>query len=175
MKWFLKLIGGLIVAFVVIGFLFPASYQTKLDLMVDKSDSSLYTTVSDLKTWKKWSYWEVTDTAMRVTYGAKTQGLGAAYTWGNKESAIGTLTIVTADPYRLIEYEAKFDTDLPPAKGWYSFKKMGDRTLVESGFYMEHGYNPLNRWFGILFGQEMDKAIEHNLYTLRDLKEINSK
>jgi len=52
---------------------------------------------------------------------------------------------------------------------------MGDRTLVESGFYMEHGYNPLNRWFGILFGQEMDKAIEHNLYTLRDLKEINSK
>ncbi len=169
-----KILIGFFVAIIVlllIGFVFPSKLDMSQSILVNAPASYTFEEVSDLRNWKHWSYWQVRDTSMKITYGSISVGHNASYSWTSREGS-GSLNITENIINELVKFDLLFMEDGSPAGGWYSFQSAGDQTKITCGFQYNHGLNPLSRWFGkFLLEPEIKKAFDHDLHKLKELAE----
>ena len=108
LKWFAIVLGVLLLAFVITGFLLPSSYSLERSVLIHASPEQIHQLVGDLRRWPEWSPWEEMDPSIETTYGSSTTGVGASQTWTG-DSGGGELTFTQSDPLSGIEYEMSFD------------------------------------------------------------------
>ena len=129
----LKIIGIFIVLvialYLVACMMGPKRVDAERSTTINAPVSLVYNTITDLATWKDWSYWTVQDTGMQITYGDKTSGLGANYRWVDGKGETGKMEIVEAEPNQRMKSQIQFGN-------WPGYSN-GEWTLTEG----EEGVN----------------------------------
>lgn len=97
---FLKYLIYFLVAILVIYLILCAVAPKQLDVEATESIEApanmVYNQAANLKNWANWSAWNKMDTSMVTTYGDKTEGVGASYSWTSEMMGAGGLKIVEA-------------------------------------------------------------------------------
>lgn len=108
----LKIIGILLLVLIgvyLIGCLMgPKRVDATRSISIDAPVGLVYHTISDLSTWENWSYWNQMDTAMKVTYGDQTAGLGASYSWVDGKGETGNMEIIEAEKDQRMKTRIQF-------------------------------------------------------------------
>ena len=101
---------GVIVAGVLIAaMLRPKEFRVERSILSAASAKDIYAVFSDLHRWREWSPFDKHDPGMKTEYGDPAQGVGSSFAWdGNSRVGSGKLTIIRAEPDRLVELKLEF-------------------------------------------------------------------
>ena len=118
---------ALIVIGLIASFLLPSKINFVHEQKLDSSPEAVFAQINDLKNWDNWSVWNQMDPDMEKTYGDKTAGPGAWYSWksDNKNVGSGKMTISNSVPNESVDTELDFgdqgqataNLNLTPADG----------------------------------------------------------
>ena len=178
---YLKYILLLLLIIVVGGAIYIAtlnnSYNIKRTKLIKAPVQVVFDNINDYKNWPSWSPWIEQDTLTQLTYGNKTSGVGASYTW--KSDLIGEGNMETTE---VIDNQSINQT-ITFVKPWestsdiyWNFKPTDDGTEVTWGMkgnldFMEKAY--------MTFSGGMDKQIgvdyERGLAKLDSVIQVNMK
>ncbi|MGV6829127.1 MAG: SRPBCC family protein [Flavobacteriales bacterium] len=122
------------------------NYDIKDTAIIKAPIEMVFNQVNDLKNWEHWGPWKKEDSTMVFTYGNKTQGEGAYYSWkGQMDGAMKTtkvienkeilqdLTLFTPAGERNPEVYWKFETVPDGTK--VTWGMTGEHTLIDKMFY----------------------------------------
>lgn len=162
----------LIIIVVVIGGYFiwnatlPADYHVERSTVVDASPEVVYDYVSDFKTWPEWGVWFEQDSTMKTTFGDKTKGVGASYSWTNDQQQNGSMSIVDAVENKSMKTELSFE-GMGTSNGSWTFEPTEDgKTKVTWGF---SGEFPLYmRWMGASMEKYIGPDFESGLANMKE-------
>ena len=165
----LCLLLGLIVVFVVIGWLRPREITIERAIGIDQPADTIFPWIANLRTWPEWTVWnKQEDPSLAYSYSGPESGLGAAMTWTAKKMGDGMLTINDAKPDRFIRYEMRMKDRPIVVRGNIELESVGGgATLVMWFDNVDLGANPLRRWLGLLLRPMLEKAYRRNLTGLK--------
>ncbi len=137
----MKFLKGLLIVIVVLFGAFciwmatlSGDYEVSRSEVIDAKPEVVYSNVSDFKTWPQWSIWFEKDSTMKTTWGDKTQGVGASYSWTSENSGSGTQSITDAEANQELETHISFD-GMGESDGYWKFEEVeGGKTKVTWGF-----------------------------------------
>lgn len=175
---FLKYFSGTIAVVFVVVFLgslvLPKTYYLERSIEIDAPVVNVFPLVGELRNWSEWSSWYEMDPELKVTYGAKTTGLGGSYSWTGEKAGTGTITISEFDPPTKVAFKLVF-------KGWENSPSASSFTLTTSEtktdckvtwvFSGEFHGNPIQRYFGLMFEKLVGGEYEKSLANLKALVE----
>ncbi len=75
---------------------------------IEATPVAIFSQIADLRNMQNWSKWILEDTAMELTYGKSTSGIGGTYSWKSKKSGEGSMTITNLDENKLLAYDLSF-------------------------------------------------------------------
>lgn len=161
----------LILALVLIGFLLPGELQISRSASMNASPENVFEEINDLKKWQEWQYWNTLDPDMQITYGDKTVGTGANYSWkGNSQVGEGTITITESIPNKSVASDLAF-AGSDPAKALYSIQEQGDSVTLTLNVDLNLGANPVMRWMGLFMKGHMNSAFDYGLNNIKQRAE----
>ena len=168
------LLGILIVAalLVIIAFFLPQQVHVERSLSMDAPAKIVYNQVIDLHSWDKWAKWNQIDPEMKVEYINAGVGENAGYSWSSENPQLGSgqLMITAAVPYNSIATTMDFMEE-GTATGYFVFSEEGNSTTVSWGFDTDLGFNPIDRWFGLMFDRMLGPDFEEGLENLKVVSE----
>ena len=158
----MKLLKMLLLAVVVLGvalvggsLFLPATTHVERSATIDAPPSEVFATLDSFEHFSKWSPWAEMDPNAKYTYTGPASGVGARMAWvGNQSVGSGSQEILESVPHTRIVNALDFGGS--KAKATYLLAPDGTGTRVTWSLDSEHGYNPINRWFGAL---ALDKMI----------------
>ena len=165
----LYLVLGLIVVFVLIGWLLRREITIERAIGIDKPADTIFPWLANLRTWPDWTVWnKQEDPSLAYSYAGSDSGLGATMSWTAKKMGDGKLTINDANPGRFIRYEMRMTGRLIVVRGNIELESAGGgATLVMWFDNIDLGANPLRRWLGPFLKPAMEKAFHRNLTGLK--------
>ncbi len=169
MKIFWRVLFGLIILFLILGFLTPKHHFIKREAVIDAPKELIHDQINELKKWDTWSPWEQEDPSIKKTYGPSTSGSGSYYSWDSKHSGKGKMTIIKSTPDS-INTEVVF-VGMGTAKSTYSFTKQDLYTNVVWNFNYDTPF-PWNVVNWIMGGDKsVGKQFEKGLASLKQVCE----
>lgn len=123
---------GLLVLLLVVGMVLPNEYEVTRSTNIEAPPVIVYGQVNDLTKWEAWSPWKERDPGMKITYGDKSIGEGASYSWTGDVSGSGTLTIIGAEMGSRIDTRVEFDGQ-GEGNGFWTFEPDGNGTKATWG------------------------------------------
>lgn len=121
-----KIILGIIVLIIAGYFIWmatlPSDYYVERSTTINANPKRVYATVSDFKTWRDWSKWHKMDPDMEVTYGERSAGEGATYSWKGEKAGAGTQTITAAVPNESMDTHIAFE-GMGESDGHWTFEE----------------------------------------------------
>lgn len=162
----------LIVAVLLIGFLLPGKMEITRSTSINASAENVFDEFNDLKKWQEWQYWNTLEKPeeMILTFGDKTEGTGAWYSWDGKKTGKGKITITESVPNKSVASDIEF-TGSGVAKGLYTVEPEGEGTKASMNFVFDNGMNPIGRWFSIFMKGELEKAFDYGLARIKERAE----
>lgn len=107
------LIGLGVLALALAKRLLPADWEVQSEITVRAAPVEVHRDVSDLRTWRAWSYWKKDDGYL-WSYGDPYAGAGATASWSSADHGRVGLRILESSPETGVHYEAIL---LPPGEG----------------------------------------------------------
>jgi len=108
-KKILIVLGGLIVAFLIIVALQPSGFSVARSITIKAPPAAPFAQVNNLHKWQAWSPFEKLDPAMKRSLEGPEEGVGAIYRWaGNDQAGEGSMTIVESRPGELVRIQLDF-------------------------------------------------------------------
>ena len=159
----------LIVLILLAGLFLPKNAHVESSVLVNAGPDILFDQVNDLHNWGNWSPWVSEDTTMKITYGDKTNGAGASYSWISRHSGNGSLTISKSDPDSLVQTELDFHS-AGTAYSPFKFEPEGKLTKV-TWAYDNPKLSYLERYFVVLFRKNMMNMLQKGLDGLKHTAE----
>ncbi|TQV88365.1 SRPBCC family protein [Aliikangiella coralliicola] len=154
MKTFLKIFGGLIVIFIVVGLFLDNKINITREIEVNATPEQIHVYVGDLNKWPEWTPWAEMDPTMKTIPGDLSSGVGASQSWKG-ESGSGGLKFTESSPTKGIAYDMTFDGDPTVYIAGMRYKSNGNTTTVS--WYMTGEMGPII--IGNYFAQLMDTLI----------------
>ena len=109
----LKFILLTLMLLLVIGALYLGSldgkYDVKRSMVVQAPPEVVFSELNDYRNWEEWGPWYEEDSTIAVTYGEKTSGVGASYTWTGADGNGRMRTLKLEEPTN-IDQEIYFET-----------------------------------------------------------------
>jgi uncharacterized protein YndB with AHSA1/START domain len=172
MKKFLRKIGLwlgiLILALVLISFLFPTEVKVKRSILVAAPIDRVFDHVNDLRNWEKWSPWKRMDPSMVMTFSNPPLGQNAFYKWESKNKHMGNGTLTLTRVVTNEEIEAAIDFgghDAAMSKFNFTHK---DEQIEVTWAVTEHvGGWPWNRYMGFMMRKMLAKQFDNGLKALK--------
>jgi ribosome-associated toxin RatA of RatAB toxin-antitoxin module len=128
-------IASVLLVGIVLLFALPRHYQVERSIVVAAPVEEVFDQVNDLEKTEAWSPWKATDQTLVYTYGDKTVGAGASYTWTGRKSS-GRLEVVVSEPYTHIE-NAVHSPDMGETIEHWTFEETGDGVVVTWSYSSE--------------------------------------
>ena len=171
-RYFLRLVLAftLIVALLALaGFFLPRSYRVVRGVEVAAAPDVVYPLVGDLARWKEWSPWIGRDPGMVTTFSAATAGVGAWTEWRSESQGGGRAEIVEALSPERMRYRMSFAGVAVPTEGSFELVGTGGGRGTHITWTSEArlGWNPLNRWLGLLLRRSEGQGMAQGLEALR--------
>lgn len=116
---------------VVVSFFLPTDVHVERSKVMNVTPDQAYALVSDLEQWPSWMPWLKLDPTMEISYGEKTVGAGASYSWvsQNPDVGSGTLTIKEAVENESMNNELAFE-GMGTSMGSWKFEAVEGGTKV---------------------------------------------
>jgi hypothetical protein len=168
LKWFALVLGVLLLAFIIIGFLLPSGYALERSLLIKASPEQIHQLVGDLRRWPEWAPWEDMDPSVETLYGPTTTGVGASQTW-TSDSGGGELTFTKSDPLNGIEYDMSL-SGAYLCVGVVRYEVMPTGTQVTWSMSGEMD-NFIGRYMGLLMNSMVGPPFEAGLAKLKTAAE----
>jgi uncharacterized protein YndB with AHSA1/START domain len=174
----MKLLKWLLVTVVVLGIVLvggslflPATTRVERSATIDAPAAEVFATLNSFEHFNEWSPWAGLDPGAKYTYSGPAAGVGARMEWvGNASVGSGSQEILESVPDTRVVNALDFGAS--KARATYALVPDGAGTRITWSLDSEHGYNPINRWFGAL---ALDKMIgrdyENGLSKLKALLE----
>lgn len=124
--------------------------------------SYVFGQVNDFKNWPNWMPWKDVDPDMKMTYGEKSSGEGAYYSWESDKAGNGNQTILASRENEAIETLINFEGQ-GSSNGHWKFTPSGDKTDVSWSMTIDAGYNPIGRVFNLMMDNMLGKDFEKGL------------
>lgn len=117
-------------------------FQVEQQQLMMAPQEVVFNEVNNFTSWKNWEPWSKEADDMIITYGKKTSGKGASYTWKSEEMGEGEITTVKSNPYSSIEQKMTFKTPFGESTSdiYWEFQEQGDSTLVTWGMKGEQSF-----------------------------------
>jgi effector-binding domain-containing protein len=90
LKWFVFILMAIVLIYIIMCALGPKNLNTSRTTTIKAAPSMVYNQVNNLKSWPAWSPWNDMDTSMVITYGQKSEGKGATYSWKGDPNLTGS-------------------------------------------------------------------------------------
>jgi hypothetical protein len=157
----------LIAVLAIIGMFMSPKVRVERSMDMKASPDAVYNQVADLKMWDNWMPWNKMDPAMKKTYGEKTTGEGATYSWEstNKNVGKGSIVITKAVPNEMVETTLAFEGQ-GTATGGYQIEKTDGGSKVTWSINMDMGANPFKRLMGSMMDKMMGPYFDQGLHSL---------
>ena len=155
----------IVAAVAVVGFFLPTEYDVGRSVVIDAPPAKVHDYVGNLKKWEEWGPWQAHDSSIKITYGEKTQGVGAHYSWTSQDGP-GELTITKSDPQTGVEYDMLFDNQFK-AKGAVTYAKEGDGTRVTWSMSGNQDVPVVGGYFAALMDTMVGSYFEEGLANLK--------
>lgn len=166
----MKLIKWLLMAVVALGLVLvggslflPATSHVERSVHIDKPPAEVFAVLDSFQRFNEWSPWFEMDPNAQYSYAGPAAGVGARMSWvGSPAVGSGSQEIQVSEAPRRIVNALDFGSS--QATGTYTLSADGQGTQLVWSLDSEHGYNPINRWFGALFldrmvGPDFDKGL----------------
>jgi uncharacterized protein YndB with AHSA1/START domain len=166
----MKLLKWLLVAVVVLGIalvggslFLPATTHVERSATIDAPAPEVFATLNSFEHFNAWSPWAEMDPDAKYTFSGPASGVGARMTWaGNQAVGSGSQEILESVPHARIVNALDFGGNTATAT--YALVPDGAGTRITWSLDSEHGYNPINRWFGALaldgmIGRDYEKGL----------------
>ncbi len=163
LKW---LLWAMVILGVLIGgggLLLPASSHLERSTTIERPPAEVFATLDSFQRFNEWSPWFGMDPTAKYTYSGPASGVGARLAWvGNSSVGSGSQEIIESVPHSRIVNALDFGNS--QAKAAFELTPEGNGTRVTWTMDSEHGYNPVNRWFGALLlerlvGKDYEKGL----------------
>jgi hypothetical protein len=163
----------IVVAVVGYGFTLAKEYHYERSIVIKADSGDIHEWVGDVKKWDEWGPWREEDPTMKVTYGEKTEGVGASWSWTGEKSGNGKMTFLESDPKKGIKYLLEFE-GFDPVTGEMRYDDAGD-DQVKVTWSFESGEAPFHhRYMHTLFGEKMmNEMFDKGLNKLKSKVEAN--
>ncbi len=173
MKKLLKILGwilGLLILFLLAGFLLPAKVSVSRSATIAASGDKVYSVLNDLKTYNSWMTWNQKDPQMKIEWGPRTSGQGAYYKWtsSHKQVGSGQLSITEAQPNKKITTALIFGASPDPSYATWNIEPSDKDTKLQWTMDMDMGANPIGRWMGFLMKGAIEKDFDQSLSQLKE-------
>lgn len=152
-----------------IGLLLPKTYRVERSVVVKAEPHDVYAQVNTLKKWPEWTAWTMKKYPdMQIEFKGPEAGEGAEYYWTGKSTGKGNLKLTKSDPAKGVEYRLDFEDGKYVSDGSIFYEPAGAGevkvTWVNSG---DLGWNPVNRYFGLMMDRFMGPDFEEGLGNLK--------
>lgn len=152
------------------GLLLPAQTHVERSVRIERPVAEVFRTLNSFQQFNEWSPWFAADPQARYSYEGPDEGVGARMAWsGNRAVGSGSQEIVESHaPDRIV---VVLDFGGSAAKATYRLAGEGGSTRLTWSFDTEHGFNPLDRWFGLIFERMIGRDYERGLARLKTMME----
>lgn len=152
---------ALILLFLLAGIFLPKSVHVSSSRIVKASPDIVFKQINNLQNWKNWLSWIEADTTMELSYGAKTKGEGATFSWTSKNSGTGTMLIENSEPNTNIDLLLDFG-EKGTANMYFELEIQGSGTEI-SWTFKDDILSYFERYFVFLFTNNMKNSIDRGL------------
>ncbi|MEQ1595209.1 MAG: SRPBCC family protein [Casimicrobium sp.] len=166
----LKYLVGLVILFLAVGFLLPATYSAQRSVSISAPVDKVFPLVANQKEWKRWSVWNQRDPNMQLTYAGPEAAAGSKWTWKSKSEGNGGMEWSAVETNKRIGYILTME-DMTPATGDLTFTPEGNGTKVVWSINGNGGMNPIFRWFGLFMDKLIGPDFEAGLKNLKKIAE----
>lgn len=112
MKTLFRILGFLailIIAFSIFVATKSNSYDVKKTKLIKAPAAVIFNTINEYKTWMDWGPWKTNDPTIIASYGEKTSGVGANYSWTSEQDGPGRMETLALRENQSIEQKIYFD------------------------------------------------------------------
>lgn len=174
-KLLLKILAGLVAVILVLGLIQPKHFESEYSISIDAPKEAIFKKINNLKTWEEWGPWKAVDPTIVVTYGEKTEGPGASYSWaGDKKlTGSGKLTISESTPSSFVKTSLEFDGQ-GKGEGWFRLEDGDDGGTVAywgMGFEVPYPFNAFTIFRSSADKKKMDDMFNTGLSNLKEICE----
>ncbi len=99
---------GIFAIFLIYLATLSGEYKVVRKIEIQSSPEMVGDYISDLNTWKNWSYWDRMDSTNVMTYGEISKGKGATYNWKGDATGEGGVEILNYEPGKLVSAMIRF-------------------------------------------------------------------
>ena len=170
-QWTLAVIGVLVLACVVVGFLLPSSFTVQRSIVINAPPKKVYDLIVEPKKWTQWAAWNQRDPDMRITYSGPPFGMGAKWAWQSKSEGTGTMEFTRVDPDRAVEYSLWFPDFGMRSTGALRLEPSGNATRVTWSAAGDVGGNPLKHYLTLMMDRWIGPDFDAGLANLKALAE----
>jgi hypothetical protein len=164
---------SVIVLCLVISFFLPSKVNVERSRVINAKPDAVYAQIANLKSWDNWMPWNQLDPNMQKTYGEKTEGQGASYSWVSENQNVGkgSITLTKCDS-NMVETELVFE-GMNPGKGCYKLEPEGEGTKVTWSMESDMGNNPLYKFMALMMDGMIGPEFEKGLVALEKAAQAN--
>jgi hypothetical protein len=162
-----------ILVLVVIGaYLLPRHAVVSRSIEINAPPDVIYPLVSDLRRTNEWSPWLELDPDVEITFTGPADGVGQTMNWvsDNPNVGSGSQSITMLEPDTKVETALDFG-DQGTATASFDLAPEGSATKVTWGFSSDLGFNPVGRYFGVMFDKWIGADYEKGLAKLKTVAE----
>ncbi len=154
-----------------VGLLLPRDVHVERSVTIRAAPEQVFAYVNDFHTFNEWSPWAARDLDAVYTFSGPPAGMGARMSWaGNDRVGNGSQEITLSEPSSRIEVTLDFGPD-GIVVAFFTFEEVGEGTEVTWGFDTDMGFNPVNRYFGLMMDFIIGADYAEGLLNLRNLVE----
>lgn len=162
----------IVILLVVIAFILPQHIHVERDIVIAAEPEEVYAQVNNPKSFNLWSPWAKLDPNTQYTYTGPESGTGASMSWASENPNVGSgsWTITDAVDNESIKMDLDFGSQ-GDATSTFDLVPANSGTRITWGFDMDAGFNPMNRWFGLMMDDWIGAEYEKGLAALKALVE----
>ena len=168
LKFILFTIVGLITIALIAAAFMPSSYQVERSIVVDATPQQCYDNVSNLKHFRQWNPWSLSEPTAEQIVHEPHKGLNAKWSWNGEMIGQGSLTIVKVEEGKSMNTHLKF---LKPfeseSDGSWKFEATEGGTKITWGNKGDLAY-PIARFMGSGIEEMLGKDFEEGLGNLKE-------
>jgi len=167
LKTILIVLVALVAIAAIVGMFMSADVHVERSMEMKSAPDAVYSQVNDLKKWDNWMPWNKLDPNWQRTWGEKTEGEGASYSWNSEKSEVGhgSITITKSVPNEAVETNLHFEGQ-GDATGTYKIEKTDAGSKFTWGMDMNMGANPFKRLMGSMMDNMMAPWFDRGMVSL---------
>jgi uncharacterized protein YndB with AHSA1/START domain len=163
------------VLLVVVAYLLPRNVNVSRSIAINAPPAMVYPLVADLRRANEWSPWLELDPDVEITFTGPADGVGQTMNWKSDDPNVGS----GAQSITMLEPDSKVETALDfgeqgTATASFDLEPKGPATEVTWGFSTDLGFNPVVRYFGLMFDKWIGADYEKGLAKLKTVAEAET-